>query len=97
MTYPSRFDKSFSWRGLFPDQPCDGDANSDSSSKDAALVLWLRWNDAFERVNREMYLRRHEPEVLEALMSQLDELREEAVRQTDAVLRADATADVDRR
>jgi hypothetical protein len=62
---------------------------SESGSRavdEAALVLWLRWNDAFEKVNREMYLHRSDPEVLDVLMSQLDDLRKEAVRQTEAAL-----------
>jgi hypothetical protein len=68
---------------------------SDSSARaadEAALVLWLRWNDAFEKVNRELYSNRQDPETLEVLLSQLDSLRQEAVRRTEAALNAAAEA-----
>ena len=59
---------------------------STRAEDEAALVLWLRWNDAFEKVNHELYAHRQDPEVLDVLMSQLDSWRQEAVRRTEAAL-----------
>jgi len=50
------------------------------------LVLWLRWNDANERITTEMFEQRNDQDGIEALLSQVDELREQAVVASRALL-----------
>jgi hypothetical protein len=51
-----------------------------------ALVLWLRWNQAYEHVAEQMLQAGHDPARLEQLMDQMDELRREAVAQSHQLL-----------
>ena len=44
-----------------------------------ALIAWLRWNDAYERVTAEMYKAGTNQRQLQDLMDQLDRLRREAI------------------
>ena len=70
--------------------------SSDSSQDDAsdsrrrceqALVLWLRWNDAYERMTSQMFEHRENPERVEELLGQVDELRRQGVDTTKEILR----------
>jgi hypothetical protein len=53
-----------------------------------ALTLWLRWNDAHDRVSSEMFESRGNPERIEELYRQADELRAKAVAASRALLGA---------
>ena len=50
------------------------------------LVLWLRWNDAHERITTELFERRADQLGVEELLSQVDELREQAVKASRTLL-----------
>jgi hypothetical protein len=44
-----------------------------------AALLWLRWNEAYERVTEAMFAGRNNPSELERLADEADALRREAV------------------
>ena len=44
-----------------------------------ALLLWLRWNNAYERVTATLYDARHDPRKQEQLLDEMDQLRQQAV------------------
>jgi hypothetical protein len=44
-----------------------------------ALVLWLRWNEAYEHVTARMFESGPDASQLESLMDQMDELRRQAI------------------
>ncbi len=50
------------------------------------LRLWLRWNEAHERLCEEMYQARRDMRALEDKLDQLDLLRQQAVRLSKALL-----------
>jgi methylphosphotriester-DNA--protein-cysteine methyltransferase len=50
------------------------------------LVLWLRWNQAYEHVAEQMLQAGHDSARLEQLMDQMDELRRKAVAQSHQLL-----------
>ncbi len=52
----------------------------------AALLLWLRWHDAQQRITRSMFDARHDQVRLTQLMDQLDALRQEAVRVSNELI-----------
>jgi hypothetical protein len=60
------------------------DSNQGISEKQLAyreaLLLWLRWNEAYERVTERMFETGDDPAAVEALMDQMDSLREDAKR-----------------
>jgi hypothetical protein len=51
-----------------------------------ALLLWLRWNDAYERVTERLYAGQFSPEQTEAVMDEVDDLRREAIRLSHELL-----------
>lgn len=51
-----------------------------------ALVLWLRWNQAYEHVTERMFQAGHNPAQLQEMMDQMDDLRREAVAQSQQLL-----------
>jgi hypothetical protein len=51
-----------------------------------ALLLWLRWNDAYERVTEQLFQIGDDPAAAEAMMDQLDALRREAASKSRALL-----------
>lgn len=51
-----------------------------------ALVLWLRWNQAYEHVTEQMFQAAQDPARLQQLMDQMDDLRREAVAQSQQLL-----------
>lgn len=70
-----------------PSKSSQADASDSRRRCEQALVLWLRWNDAYERVTSEMFEQRDNPERVDQLLGQVDELRRQAVETTQAVLR----------
>ena len=44
-----------------------------------ALLLWLRWNSAYERSTAALYDARQNPREQEEIMDQMDQLRQQAV------------------
>lgn len=44
-----------------------------------AIGLWLRWNDAYERLTAQMFDARQDQARLESLLDSLDRLRQEAI------------------
>ena len=44
-----------------------------------ALLLWLRWNSAYERSTAALYDARQNPREQEQIMDQMDQLRQQAV------------------
>ena len=51
-----------------------------------ALLLWLRWNNAYERVTAAIYDSRQDPCEQEELMDQMDQLRQQAVAMSHELL-----------
>lgn len=51
-----------------------------------ALVLWLRWNQAYEHATERMFQSGHSPAQLQEMMDQMDDLRREAVEQSQQLL-----------
>lgn len=51
-----------------------------------ALLLWLRWNQAYEHVTERMFQAGQNPAQLQAMMDQMDELRREAIAQSQQLL-----------
>ncbi len=51
-----------------------------------AIRLWLRWNEAYERVTAEMYQSGGDPRKTEELMDQMDQLRRQAIELSNEVL-----------
>lgn len=51
-----------------------------------ALLLWLRWNQAYEHVTERMFQAGQNPAQLQELMDQMDELRREAINQSRQLL-----------
>ena len=51
-----------------------------------ALVSWLRWNEAYERVSTAMYDSQNDPRQLESLMDQMDRLRRRAIKLSHELL-----------
>lgn len=51
-----------------------------------ALVLWLRWNQAYEHATERMFQAGQDPAQIEQLMDQMDELRRQAVAQSHQLL-----------
>jgi len=51
-----------------------------------ALVLWLRWNQAYEHVTEQMFQAGQNPAQLQDIMDQMDDLRREAVAQSQQLL-----------
>jgi hypothetical protein len=51
-----------------------------------ALVLWLRWNEAYERVTANMFCSGDDRRQLEALMDQMDQLRRRAIKLSHELL-----------
>ncbi len=69
-------------------QPSDFDvpvgvpqATSDVSADrcEQALRLWLRWNDAYERLTGDMFEAAHDQSRVEALAEEVDRLRQQAI------------------
>ena len=57
----------------FSSAPSQGERYQD------ALLLWLRWNNAYERVTATLYDARHDPRKQEQLLDEMDQLRQQAV------------------
>jgi len=51
-----------------------------------ALRLWLRWNDAYERLTTEMFQVAHDRSRVEAVAEEVDNLRQRALATTRAAL-----------
>jgi hypothetical protein len=51
-----------------------------------ALVLWLRWNEAYEHVTARMYQPGQDAQQLELLMDQMDQIRSQAIRLSQELL-----------
>jgi hypothetical protein len=51
-----------------------------------ALLLWLRWNDAHQRMTGLLYESRQDQRTVEELLDQLDRLRQEAVQLSQELL-----------
>jgi hypothetical protein len=51
-----------------------------------ALVLWLRWNHAYEHVTVSMFESKSDPKQLEELMDQMERLRQEAIELSQKLL-----------
>jgi hypothetical protein len=51
-----------------------------------ALLLWLKWNEAHQRMTGALYASRRDPQQIEQLMDRLDQLRAEAVRLSQELL-----------
>lgn len=51
-----------------------------------ALVMWLRWNDAHERITQRLYAEQSDPVRSEELLDQLDHLRRDAIRLSQELL-----------
>jgi len=45
-----------------------------------ALIMWLRWNEAHERVTAQLFGENQSQEQLEMTLDQIDQLRAEAIR-----------------
>ena len=68
---------------VLPQQPQSG---AEDEAWQRPLVMWLRWNDAYQRINEQIYAQRHDPGTVESLLAQLDVLRNQAVEATEAAL-----------
>ena len=44
-----------------------------------ALVLWLRWNEAYEKATNHLFAAGQSPEKIEDYMDSMDQLRHEAI------------------
>jgi hypothetical protein len=53
-----------------------------------ALLLWLHWNDAYERVTEAMCRPGQTQDQLESLMDSMDQLRREAIAKSHELLDA---------
>jgi hypothetical protein len=51
-----------------------------------ALVLWLRWNQAYEHVTERMFQAGEDPEQLQQYMDRMEEMRREAIAQSHQLL-----------
>lgn len=51
-----------------------------------ALVLWVRWNEAYERAAGQLFSAGGDPAQVEAFMDQIDELRRRAVELSHELL-----------
>lgn len=51
-----------------------------------ALVLWLRWNEAYERVTERLYDGQFGSEQTETVLDEVESLRREAVRLSQELL-----------
>lgn len=51
------------------------------------LLLWLRWNEEQQRLTETLFEQREQPEKLEALLDRVDELRREAVANSQQLLK----------
>lgn len=51
-----------------------------------ALVLWLRWNQAYEHVTEQMFQAGQDPARLQEMMDRMDDLRREAIAQSQQLL-----------
>ncbi len=51
-----------------------------------ALVLWLRWNQVYERVTEQMFAIGDDPARLQALMDEADGLRRQAIALSQELL-----------
>jgi hypothetical protein len=61
-------------------QPPLSDSPKDlKSGWQEALRLWLRWNDAYEKVCEVLFQSRGDPQKLEQLMDRKDQIRQQAV------------------
>lgn len=56
-----------------------------------ALTLWLRWNDAQEHIDANLFAARHDIQQATELLDQLDRLRQRAVKLSSQLL--DLTAE----
>lgn len=54
-----------------------------------ALVLWLRWNEAYERVTEQMYQPGTSQESLQDTMDQVEDLRRQAISLSQEMLERD--------
>ena len=59
--------------------PAGGDQAALRDRYQDALLLWLRWNNAYERVTAAIYDARQDPKKQEQLMDEMDQLRQQAV------------------
>ncbi len=55
-----------------------------------ALLLWVRWNDAHERITGALFRSDQDPQAIEQALDQLDQLRAEAVRLSQQLLDANS-------
>lgn len=51
-----------------------------------ALLLWLRWNQAYEHITERMFQPGHSSAQLQEMMDQMDDLRREAIEQSQQLL-----------
>ncbi len=56
------------------------------SRANAALSLWLRWNEVYEQVTKAMFDQRRDLAQLQQTMDLADELRRQAVAMTQELL-----------
>ena len=54
----------------------------------AAILLWLRWNDGYERLCQAMFEAGQDQAQVERLMAELDELRKAAVASSQEIVDA---------
>jgi hypothetical protein len=51
-----------------------------------ALVLWLRWNRAYEQLTARMFNSHRDPDQLQAILDDADQLRSEAMARSHELL-----------
>lgn len=69
-----------------PPTPTEPERTPRESKCEQALVLWLRWNDAYKRINAALSADPERREDFAEMIGELDELREMAVALSKEVL-----------
>jgi hypothetical protein len=63
------------------------DDSSDKGSKwNKVLSMWLSWSEAYEQVTSRMYRDGEDPQELESLMDEMDQVRQDAVKLSESLL-----------
>ncbi|REJ68157.1 MAG: hypothetical protein DWQ31_08460 [Planctomycetota bacterium] len=68
--------------------PRGDEKTADDLAWQEALMLWLSWNRAYERLTAKMCRAGQDQEKLEQLMDEMDQLRVQAIDRSEALLRA---------
>ena len=69
-----------------PAESSTGDVESIPSWKEA-IMLWLSWNATFEKVTARMYKPGQDQQKLEAMMDEMDRLRQQAIDLSEGLIR----------